>query len=110
MKRLSIYSFVAALVASLPLCFAEPLKVGDKAPNFELKGSDGKTYKLSDFQGKKPVVVAWFPKAFTPGCTKSGAHPTWSDTTMGSPHDMASPTDSPNPSRAEGKRKTSASR
>jgi peroxiredoxin Q/BCP len=70
MKRLSIYSFVAALVASLPLCFAEPLKVGDKAPNFELKGSDGKTYKLSDFQGKKPVVVAWFPKAFTPGCTK----------------------------------------
>jgi peroxiredoxin Q/BCP len=49
---------------------AEELKVGDKAPDFELKGSDGKTYKLSDFRGKQPVVLAWFPKAFTGGCTK----------------------------------------
>ncbi len=45
------------------------LKVGDKAPDFTLKASDGKTYKLSDFAGKKAVVVAWFPKAFTGGCT-----------------------------------------
>lgn len=43
------------------------LKVGDKAPMFELVGSDGKTYKLSDFKDKKTVVVAWFPKAFTGG-------------------------------------------
>ncbi len=49
-----------------PLAAAE-LKVGDRAPDFELKGSDGKTYKLSDFRGKKMVVVAWFPKAFTGG-------------------------------------------
>jgi thioredoxin-dependent peroxiredoxin len=48
---------------------ADDLKVGDKAPDFTLKGSDGKTYKLSDFKGKKAVVVAWFPKAFTGGCT-----------------------------------------
>ena len=48
---------------------ATPLKVGDPAPNFELQGSDGKTHKLSDFKGKKAVVVAWFPKAFTGGCT-----------------------------------------
>ena len=33
------------------------------------RSSDGKTYKLSDFKGKKAVVVAWFPKAFTQGCT-----------------------------------------
>lgn len=46
---------------------AEALKVGDAAPNFELPGSDGKTYKLADFKGKKPVVLAWFPKAFTGG-------------------------------------------
>ncbi|APZ91033.1 Putative peroxiredoxin bcp [Fuerstiella marisgermanici] len=46
------------------------LKVGDDAPAFELKGSDGKTYKLADFKGKSAVVVAWFPKAFTGGCTK----------------------------------------
>ena len=43
------------------------LKPGDDAPDFELKGSDGKTYKLSSFKGKQPVVVAWFPKAFTGG-------------------------------------------
>ena len=43
------------------------LKVGEMAPDFELPGSDGKTYKLSDFKGKQAVVVAWFPKAFTDG-------------------------------------------
>ncbi len=42
------------------------LKVGDTAPDFELQGSDGKTYKLSDLKGKA-VVLAWFPKAFTGG-------------------------------------------
>ena len=46
---------------------AEGLQVGEMAPDFELKGSDGKTYKLSDFKGKKAVVVAWYPKAFTGG-------------------------------------------
>jgi thioredoxin-dependent peroxiredoxin len=45
------------------------LKVGDQAPDFSLQASDGKTYKLSDFKGKKAVVVAWFPKALTAGCT-----------------------------------------
>ena len=49
---------------------AAELKVGDDAPPFSLKGSDGKTYALKDFAGKQPVVLAWFPKAFTPGCTK----------------------------------------
>lgn len=48
---------------------AEELKVGDKAPDFQLAASDGKTYKLSDFTGKQVVVIAWFPAAFTQGCT-----------------------------------------
>jgi thioredoxin-dependent peroxiredoxin len=48
---------------------APELKVGDQAPDFNLQASDGKTYKLSDFKGKKAVVLAWFPKAFTSGCT-----------------------------------------
>ena len=48
---------------------APELKVGDQAPDFSLQASDGKTYKLSDFKGKQAVVLAWFPKAFTQGCT-----------------------------------------
>lgn len=58
------------IAAATVLATAAPLKVGEDAPDFELKGSDGKTYKLSEFKGKKAVVVAWFPKAFTGGCTK----------------------------------------
>ena len=48
---------------------AAELKVGDAAPDFTLQATDGKTYKLSDFKGKQAVVIAWFPKAFTQGCT-----------------------------------------
>ena len=46
---------------------AAELKVGDVAPDFSLPGSDGKTYRLSQHQGKQVVVLAWFPKAFTGG-------------------------------------------
>lgn len=42
------------------------LKEGDKAPDFSLPGSDGKTHKLADSKGRT-VVLAWFPKAFTGG-------------------------------------------
>ena len=48
---------------------APRLKVGDPAPDFSLQASDGKTYKLADYKGKQAVVIAWFPKAFTQGCT-----------------------------------------
>jgi peroxiredoxin Q/BCP len=48
---------------------AGDLNVGDQAPNFKLQASDGKTYSLADFKGKEAVVLAWFPKAFTQGCT-----------------------------------------
>ena len=41
--------------------------VGDLAPDFKLPGSDGKTHSLSDHVGKRAVVIAWFPKAFTGG-------------------------------------------
>ena len=42
------------------------LKAGDPAPDFSLPGSDGRTYRLKDLAGR-PVVLAWFPKAFTGG-------------------------------------------
>jgi peroxiredoxin Q/BCP len=48
---------------------AAELKVGDQAPEFTLQASDGQEYRLSDFRGKQAVVVAWFPRAFTSGCT-----------------------------------------
>lgn len=45
------------------------LGVGDMAPDFELPGSDDQTHRLSDYRGKQAVVIAWFPKAYTYGCT-----------------------------------------
>ncbi|MBL4604475.1 MAG: thioredoxin-dependent thiol peroxidase [Flavobacteriaceae bacterium] len=44
------------------------LKVGDNAPNFETKDNQGIVRKLSDYAGKK-LVVFFYPKASTPGCT-----------------------------------------
>ena len=46
---------------------AAVLEEGDKAPNFSLPASDGKTYTLAQFIGVKPTVIAFFPKAFTGG-------------------------------------------
>jgi len=45
------------------------LKKGDIAPNFSLISDEGKDIKLSDFRGKK-VVLYFYPKDNTPGCTK----------------------------------------
>jgi len=46
---------------------AADLSVGDKAPDFALAGSDGREHRLAEYVGKQGVVLAWFPKAFTPG-------------------------------------------
>ena len=43
------------------------LKVGQAAPDFNLRATDGKTYKLSDFKGQKNVVLAIYVLAFTGG-------------------------------------------
>ena len=47
------------------------LEVGTKAPDFELFDQDGKLHKLSDYIGKK-VILYFYPKDSTPGCTKQG--------------------------------------
>lgn len=44
------------------------IEQGDEAPDFELPDQDGRIVKLSDFRGQ-PVVVYFYPKAATPGCT-----------------------------------------
>ena len=49
-----------------PPQYSAVLNVGDRAPEFKLPGSDGRTHSLSDYKGKT-VVLAWFPKAFTGG-------------------------------------------
>jgi len=66
---LSVALVIAGMAVMSNRSMAVELKVGDKAPDFKLPGSDGKTYNLADFRGKEAVVLAWFPKAFTPGCT-----------------------------------------
>jgi len=67
-KRFSQLALTALLATvALGSQIAAALEVGDKAPDFSLPASDGNTYSLSQFQGDKPVVIAFFPKAFTGG-------------------------------------------
>jgi thioredoxin-dependent peroxiredoxin len=47
----------------------QQLREGDIAPDFTSSDSDGHSFKLSDFRRKKNVVVYFYPKDFTPGCT-----------------------------------------
>lgn len=62
------FALFCLLTVAAPAAAAE-LKVGDPAPDFSLPATDGKTYTLSHFRGKHTVVLAWFPKAYTYGCT-----------------------------------------
>ena len=65
LPQLALTAFVA--VTALGSQLAAALEVGDMAPDFSLQASDGKTYTLSEFVGVRPVVIAFFPKAFTGG-------------------------------------------
>lgn len=61
-----------ALMLAVPARADAPLAVGDAAPDFALEGTDGTTWRLSDLLGEggvEAVVLAWFPKAYTRGCT-----------------------------------------
>ncbi|HKK22943.1 MAG TPA: peroxiredoxin [Pseudohaliea sp.] len=67
-KLLALWA-LAALAVLRPAVASAELAVGDPAPDFELQASDGRTYRLAEFRGEQPVVLAWFPRAFTSGCT-----------------------------------------
>ncbi len=68
-RAVSMLMAMGALLVPLEGAAAE-LAVGDAAPAFEMKGSDGKTYKLADLVdegGSKGIALSWFPMAFTSG-------------------------------------------
>jgi len=71
MKMLAVGVVAAVLVlassAGVRARAFDGLSVGDPAPPFALRGSDGRVHKLSDSVGKRAVVLAWFAKAFTGG-------------------------------------------
>ncbi len=64
----TIYSLILTILLS-PLAWSQStnLKVGDKAPDFELQDQDGNAVRLSDFSGKKNVALAFYVFAFTRG-------------------------------------------
>jgi peroxiredoxin len=69
MKQFLLVAGLAALsMAQAPPAASKlQLKVGDEAPDFTLPDNNNKPVKLSDFRGKKNVILAFFPAAFTGG-------------------------------------------
>lgn len=73
MRKLLLFSLAALLVLAAPASAQQPavpkthLKVGDPAPDFTLTDNNRNQVKLSDFKGKKTVVLAFYVLAFTGG-------------------------------------------
>jgi peroxiredoxin len=71
MKRALLIAAAAALALNAQAPPSKThLKVGDTAPDFTLNSTKGGKVSLSEFKGKSTVVLAFFPAAFTGGCTK----------------------------------------
>src|SRR3954468_7175773 len=70
-KTISSVLFLAGLVAAVQAAdSAKTPAVGDKAPLIQGKDQSGKIFKLADVVGKKVVLLYFYPKDNTPGCTK----------------------------------------
>lgn len=67
--KLATASVLALYLLLLSVGARAELQIGDPAPDFVLAGSDGNEYRMTDFRGKQAIVLAWFPRAFTSGCT-----------------------------------------
>ena len=61
--------YLALFLLTIVPSWVTALEVGDTAPSFKLQASDGNTYSLDQFLGKQAIVIAWYPRAFTSGCT-----------------------------------------
>lgn len=70
MKYTGYLRWGVALVFGVVGVGAEPLRVGDKAPSFELPSHRGAVVRSADLFGKTPVVIYFYPKDDTPGCTR----------------------------------------
>lgn len=73
-RHMNAFFVLSVVILSLIMGIAKgedtmPLKVGDSAPGFQLKDETGKMRTLAEFRGKK-VVLYFYPKDNTPGCTK----------------------------------------
>jgi peroxiredoxin Q/BCP len=69
-KTLSTLLLAAGIIFSAATTFADLPKVGDTAPLFTGQDQDGRTFNLADHVGKKIVLLYFYPKDFTGGCTK----------------------------------------
>lgn len=67
MKHLLAPAFALGLFVCVASAYAADPQVGEEAPAFSFVDAEGKEYTLEQFKGEQGVVVAWFPKAFTPG-------------------------------------------
>ncbi len=67
---MNIWNAVALTVLLAGSVAAAPLKAGDKAPDFTMPLSNGTTFRLSDNLAKAPIILYFYPKDFTPGCTR----------------------------------------
>ena len=67
LRLMLVFCFVAAGSMAQQPATPSPLKVGDPAPDFTLTSHNGKQVKLSEFKGKKNVVLAFYIKASTGG-------------------------------------------
>lgn len=81
MKSVKMFFSFAILLIFSSNTFSQTMpEVGTKAPDFTLQNASGNSYTLSDFIGKSPVVIYFYPQAGTSGCTKQacGIRDNWS--------------------------------
>ncbi len=71
-KLISLFTLILILVFSINYTMAQKskIKVGDKIPFFSLKDQNNNTFSIEDYIGKKNIVLYFYPKDDTPGCTK----------------------------------------